>query len=191
MDADWGEGGRGQIQASQSHLSPNSDFSSDFAHFILEILKNLKISVYIQNFSLKIVISGGTFPRNSEPGAGTRTHQRRKGRQGGWRVPPAVQNSGDVHHKSRFLKFLSECLPKLFDFFNNFRIKLAKSEEKSDYGGRWFDSSKSGPWSESAPPPLQSKLRGDVPAVKWNKVWKCHLSTNKVKQIFILHTSQS
>ena len=52
MDADWG-GGRGQIQASQSHLSPNSDFSSDFAHFILEILKNLKISVYIQIFSLK------------------------------------------------------------------------------------------------------------------------------------------
>ena len=77
-----GGGGRGQIQASQSHLSPNSDFSSDFAHFILEILKNLKISVYIQNFSLKIVISGGTFPRNSEPGGRVPTKGGRGDRAG-------------------------------------------------------------------------------------------------------------
>ena len=43
---------RGRIQKSQNHLPSNSDFSSDFAHFNLEILRNLKILVYIQNFFL-------------------------------------------------------------------------------------------------------------------------------------------
>ena len=40
---DWGGGG--QIQVSQNHLPLNSDFSSDFAHFDLEILTNPKILV--------------------------------------------------------------------------------------------------------------------------------------------------
>ena len=30
------------IQVSQNHLTPNSDFSPDFAHIIFEILKTLK-----------------------------------------------------------------------------------------------------------------------------------------------------
>ena len=30
------------IQVSQNNLTPNSDFSPDFAHIILEILRNLK-----------------------------------------------------------------------------------------------------------------------------------------------------
>ena len=37
--------GRGQIPVLQAHLPPNSDFSLDFGHFILKILKNLKILV--------------------------------------------------------------------------------------------------------------------------------------------------
>ena len=40
-DSDWGGGG-GRVQFSQNHLPPNSDFSSDIAHFILEILEILK-----------------------------------------------------------------------------------------------------------------------------------------------------
>ena len=31
----------GRVQVSQNHLPPNSNFSSDFAHFISEILENL------------------------------------------------------------------------------------------------------------------------------------------------------
>ena len=34
-------------------LPPNSYFSSDFAHFILEILNNLKILAYVQNYFFK------------------------------------------------------------------------------------------------------------------------------------------
>ena len=42
---DWvGDGFRlgGRIQVSQNHLSQNSDFSSDFARFILKLLEELK-----------------------------------------------------------------------------------------------------------------------------------------------------
>ena len=39
VNSDWG----GQIQLNQNHISANSDLSSDFGHFILEILENLKI----------------------------------------------------------------------------------------------------------------------------------------------------
>ena len=62
---DWGDGLRlgGRIQVSQN---PDSGFSSDFAHFILEILKNLKILANIQKFSLKIY--GGHPFQNFEPG---------------------------------------------------------------------------------------------------------------------------
>ena len=38
--------GGGQIQVGQNHLPPNSYFSLNFMHFILEILKNLKIFRY-------------------------------------------------------------------------------------------------------------------------------------------------
>ena len=37
-DSDW----KGRIQVSRNHLPPSSDFSSDFAHFILEISEDLK-----------------------------------------------------------------------------------------------------------------------------------------------------
>ena len=40
----------GQSQVGGNHLTPNSDFSSDFPHFILEILKNHKIWAYIKKF---------------------------------------------------------------------------------------------------------------------------------------------
>ena len=43
---------------SQNHLPPNSDFSSEYAHFTLEIWENLKIFAKIQKFSLKVAISG-------------------------------------------------------------------------------------------------------------------------------------
>ena len=33
-DRDWGDG---RTQVNRNHLPPNSDFSSDFAHFSLEI----------------------------------------------------------------------------------------------------------------------------------------------------------
>ena len=60
-------GGGGQIQVGQNHLPPNSYFSSNFAHFILEILKNLKIFTDIHQFSLKIH-PGGISPRISDQG---------------------------------------------------------------------------------------------------------------------------
>ena len=37
------DGGGGLVLVRQTHLSPNSDISSDFVHFILNILKNLNI----------------------------------------------------------------------------------------------------------------------------------------------------
>ena len=43
------EGG-GRNQVSQNHLPLNSDFSSDFAYFVLEILENLSFSKYCENF---------------------------------------------------------------------------------------------------------------------------------------------
>ena len=58
----------GQIQVSQNHLPPNSDFYSDFAHFILEILGNINFWLVFRKKSLKIKISGGMSSRNSELG---------------------------------------------------------------------------------------------------------------------------
>ena len=49
QDSDLG----GRIQVVQNHVPPNSDFSSDFALFILEILKNIKIWAYIQKCFFK------------------------------------------------------------------------------------------------------------------------------------------
>ena len=64
-DRDWGE----QIQVSQNHLPPNSDFSSEFDHSIWELLENLKVLANIQGKTLKIAISGGTSPRISNRGS--------------------------------------------------------------------------------------------------------------------------
>ena len=58
---DWG-GGR--ILVRQTHLPPNYDFSSDFGHFILKILKNLKflVSYLKQNFKNRYFGGGGRPP---------------------------------------------------------------------------------------------------------------------------------
>ena len=54
----------GRIQVSQNHLPPNSKFSSDFGHFILKMLKDLKILANLyQEFFLKNTISGGYPPQ--------------------------------------------------------------------------------------------------------------------------------
>ena len=45
----WG----GRIQVSQNHLPPNSDFSSDFAYFILDILENPKVLAKIPKIVFK------------------------------------------------------------------------------------------------------------------------------------------
>ena len=55
---DWGV----QILVRQTHLPLNFDFSSDFGHFNLKILKNLKIFVSFGKKYVKIVFSGGTAP---------------------------------------------------------------------------------------------------------------------------------
>ena len=71
----------GRIQVSQNHVPPNSDLSSDFANFILEILENLKILTNIQKISFKNVISGD-IPQNFEPGGC---------------VPPPISPGGDAN----------------------------------------------------------------------------------------------
>ena len=68
---DWGDkswpGGR--IQVSQNHLLPNSDFSFDFAHFILERMENPKVLANIpKKIPYKPRFLGRTSPRNFEPG---------------------------------------------------------------------------------------------------------------------------
>ena len=52
----------------QNHVPPNSNFYSDFGHFILKTLEILKILQKCINFPLKIAISGGMSPQNFEPG---------------------------------------------------------------------------------------------------------------------------
>ena len=61
---DWG----GRIQVSQNHLPPNSNFSSDFTHFILEILENPKNGKNSKKKSLKPLFIGGHPSRNLELG---------------------------------------------------------------------------------------------------------------------------
>ena len=56
-----------RIQVCQNHLPPNSDFFSDSAHFISEILENLSFLVNIQKIFFKIHDFWGTPPQNSEP----------------------------------------------------------------------------------------------------------------------------
>ena len=55
------------IQVSQNRLRPNSEFSSNFANFILKILENLKFLANIPKISFKNRDFRGTFPRNFEP----------------------------------------------------------------------------------------------------------------------------
>ena len=55
---DWRGGGR--ILVCEPHLPPNSDFSSDFGHFMLKIWKNLKNKIFKKVY--KIDISAGTSP---------------------------------------------------------------------------------------------------------------------------------
>ena len=60
----WGDGfrlGGGTDSGESKPPTPNSNFSSDFAHFIVEILESQKKLANIQ-LSLKIAISGGTSP---------------------------------------------------------------------------------------------------------------------------------
>ena len=52
----------GRIQVSQNHLPPNSDFSSDFGNFSLEIFETLKVLTNLQNFFLKSRYFGGHPP---------------------------------------------------------------------------------------------------------------------------------
>ena len=52
----------------QNHSPPKSDFSPDFAHFVLEILENLKVLTNIQKIFLRITIYGGCPPK-FRPGA--------------------------------------------------------------------------------------------------------------------------
>ena len=58
-DSDW-EGER--IQVNQNHLPPNSDFSSDFGHFILGTLENLKVLTNIQKLVFKNREFWGGYP---------------------------------------------------------------------------------------------------------------------------------
>ena len=55
----------------------------------------------------------------------------------GGHVPP-VQNSEGVPQKSRFAKKKFGIFTKTFGISNIFKIKWAKSQEKSEFGGRWF-----------------------------------------------------
>ena len=75
-DSDWGE----QIQMNQSHLPPNSDFSSDFGHFILETLENMKILTNTQKFSLKNRDFWGDIPPEFRTGATCPRHPPRSRR---------------------------------------------------------------------------------------------------------------
>ena len=56
-DPEWGTD-----SGESKPLTPNSDFSSDFSHFILEILENPKVLANIPKLLFKNVISGGTSP---------------------------------------------------------------------------------------------------------------------------------
>ena len=61
---DWGR----RIQVSRNHPPPNSDFFSGFAHFILEILENLKVSANIPKIFCKKRDFWGNIPQNFETG---------------------------------------------------------------------------------------------------------------------------
>ena len=78
----WILTGGGHSQVGGNHLTPNSDFYLDFPHFILEILKNLKILAYIQKFFFK----NGEFRGDIPPGILNR----------GGHVP-TIPPGGDAH----------------------------------------------------------------------------------------------
>ena len=61
----WGR----RILVLQTYLPPSSDFSTDFCHIILKILKNLTMFVTYYKDTLKITIAVGSSPR-IRPGGG-------------------------------------------------------------------------------------------------------------------------
>ena len=62
-------GGGGTDSVESNHLLPNSDFSSDLAHFILEILENLNTLVNIHKILFKKSrFLGGRLPDFSSGG---------------------------------------------------------------------------------------------------------------------------
>ena len=87
-------GGGGRIHVSQNHLPTNLDCSPDFAHFILEILENLK-TVNIQNISLNDF--WGTSPQNFELGDTS-----------------PVPTGGDAHAQRHHIRFEAPCSPSLY-----------------------------------------------------------------------------
>ena len=58
----------GQIQVRQTHLPPNSNFSSNFGHFISKVLENLKIDMN-SKFFFKTRDFWGTSPKISDRGS--------------------------------------------------------------------------------------------------------------------------
>ena len=76
-----------------------------------------------------------------------------EGRSGGRRFPPRFKIQG-----SPPLIVIKKMNVYLFEISNNFRIKLARPEDKSEFCGRWFDS------PESVPP--QPRGDGSTPSTK-------------------------
>ena len=63
----------------------------------------------------------------------------------GWGTRPPIRNSVGVPRKSWFLKKIFRIFGKIFRSFNIYKIKWAKSEEKSAFGVGGFDSPESVP----------------------------------------------
>ena len=63
-------GGGGQIRVNQNHLPPNSNFSSDFGHFILKILEDLKIFTNMNKSFFKNRNFWGDTPTEFRTGGG-------------------------------------------------------------------------------------------------------------------------
>ena len=78
------------------------------------------------------------------------------GGTGGTRPPRSESRRGTSPRNHGFYRFLKE-LTKIFRFFKIFKIKWPKSQEKSEFGGRWV-------WRMRIHPPPQSKPRGGATA---------------------------
>ena len=55
----------------------------------------------------------------------------------GGRVPPAQKSEGDVPPEIVIFTAIFKELAKNFTLFRIFKIKWPKSEEKTEFGGRW------------------------------------------------------
>ena len=60
------------------------------------------------------------------------------GGDGGDMSPPGSKFRGDAPQKSRFLNKILCIFVKIFRFSNSSKIKWPKSEDKSEFGGRWL-----------------------------------------------------